>query len=220
MKLRKALLALSLLNVLALVWAACYLPPIVRLYVNVVPFFNFLLTRWLVPVLGLLPTLMLLCMRQYFRAVDRQGGSPKAWRAGVVLYAVLAAALMLLPWFSVWMGHRDISSIQYPLYLGLGMAMAVLYLLMGNYSMVLAPNQDMGLKLSWTLEDPAIWRKTHRLLGKLTFAAAFVMLAAALATYLAQTPLWFYIGLALTILLPVGSATGYAYALHRRRRVS
>ena len=76
MKLRKALLAMSVLNVLALVWAACYLPPIVRLYVNVVPFFNFLLTRWLVPVLGLLPTLMLVCMRRYFQAVDRQGGSP------------------------------------------------------------------------------------------------------------------------------------------------
>ena len=127
---------------------------------------------------------------------------------------------MLLPWFSVWMGHRDIVSIQYPLYLGLGIALAVLFLLMGNYSMVLAPNQDMGLKLSWTLEDPVIWRKTHRLLGKLTFAAAFVTLAASFATYWTQSPLWFYIGLALTLLLPVGGSAGYAYALHRRRRAS
>ena len=219
MKLRKALLAMSVLNVLALVWATCYLPPIVRLYINVVPFFNFRLTRWLVPVLGLLPAVMLLSMGRYFRAVDRQGAGGKARRAGTILYAFLACALMLLPWFSVWMGRRDIASIQYPLYLGLGIVMAILFLLMGNYSTVLAPNRDMGLKISWTLEDPVIWRKTHRLLGRLAFGSAFLVLAAAMTTYCTRTPAWFYLGLALSLAALVGGATGYAYVLHRRRKI-
>ncbi|MGL5434432.1 MAG: SdpI family protein [Lachnospiraceae bacterium] len=41
----------------------------------------------------------------------------------------------------------------------------VLFIGIGNYLPKTKPNYTVGIKISWTLNDPENWRKTHRLAG-------------------------------------------------------
>lgn len=218
MKLWKILLPLSILNVIGLTWAACDLPATVRLYLNAVPLFNFYTSRWLVPVLGLLPIGILFTLKSYFAQAKRENATPKAIRTGVVLYPALAVVFMLLPWFSVWMGHRDFASIQYAVLLVLGLLCAVLFAVMGNYSTTLAPNSRMGLNLPWTMEDPVIWRKVHRRLGILSIPAALLMALGGIVCFVTHEAAWFYALLAGALVLTPGVAILYAYQLHQNKK--
>lgn len=47
--------------------------------------------------------------------------------------------------------------------LGIG----VLFLVLGNYMNAVKPNYFIGIRTPWTLEDPQVWKKTHRLGSKL-----------------------------------------------------
>ena len=42
-----------------------------------------------------------------------------------------------------------------------------LFAVMGNYFQALKPNYFIGIRTPWTLESPDIWKKTHRLAGRL-----------------------------------------------------
>lgn len=42
-----------------------------------------------------------------------------------------------------------------------------LFAVMGNYFQAIKPNYFIGIRTPWTLESPDIWKKTHRLAGRL-----------------------------------------------------
>lgn len=47
------------------------------------------------------------------------------------------------------------------------MMLAILFLLLGNYMPKVQSNFYFGVKTPWALSDEEVWRKTHRLAGKL-----------------------------------------------------
>lgn len=53
--------------------------------------------------------------------------------------------------------------------------LSLMFLLMGNYLPKVQSNFYMGIKTPWTLSSDEVWRKTHRLGGKL-FAACGVLI--------------------------------------------
>lgn len=53
-------------------------------------------------------------------------------------------------------------------------AIALLFLLLGNYMAKFQPNYFVGIKTPWTLANEDVWRKTHRLAGKLWTVAGVV----------------------------------------------
>lgn len=61
------------------------------------------------------------------------------------------------------------------------LAVLVCFLIMGNYFGNLRPNYFIGLRIPWTLEDPATWRATHRLGGRLMVFGSLALLVAEFA---------------------------------------
>ena len=67
--------------------------------------------------------------------------------------------------------------------------LGLLYLFLGSQEGKVKPNADMGIRNRWTLTDPDVWNRTHRLAGKLMFASGLLVflcsfLLAEAATYL------------------------------------
>lgn len=47
---------------------------------------------------------------------------------------------------------------------------------MGNYFQTIRPNYFMGLRTPWTLESETVWKKTHRLGGRLWMAGGILII--------------------------------------------
>lgn len=54
--------------------------------------------------------------------------------------------------------------------------LGLLYLFLGSEEGKVKPNTDMGIRNRWTLTDPDVWNRTHRLSGKLLFASGLLVL--------------------------------------------
>jgi uncharacterized membrane protein len=46
-------------------------------------------------------------------------------------------------------------------------ALGALFAVLGNYFQTIRPNYFIGIRTPWTLENPDVWKATHRLAGKL-----------------------------------------------------
>ena len=57
--------------------------------------------------------------------------------------------------------------------------MGILFLFVGNYLPKCKQNHTIGIKLPWTLDNEENWNATHRLGGKVWFAAGVLMLLCA-----------------------------------------
>ncbi len=58
-------------------------------------------------------------------------------------------------------------------------AVAVLFIILGNYLPKISQNATIGYRIPWTLSDEDNWFRTHRLGGKVCITGGFVMLVAA-----------------------------------------
>ena len=56
----------------------------------------------------------------------------------------------------------------------------LLFIVLGNYFQAIKPNYFIGIRTPWTLESETVWRKTHRLGGRLWMAGGAVMCISAL----------------------------------------
>ena len=95
--------------------------------------------------------------------------------------------------------------------------LSALFVVLGNYLPVIRPNQSMGIRVSWTLEDENCWRKTHRFAGRLWVISGLLMtglILIALACGM-QGELWTLIVLFVVITVDIAAPCIYAY-LHRK----
>lgn len=58
----------------------------------------------------------------------------------------------------------------------LPVAILLFFALLGNYLTSIRPNYFAGIRTPWTLESDRVWRKTHRLGGKLMFWGSLILL--------------------------------------------
>lgn len=91
-------------------------------------------------------------------------------------------------------------------------ALALLFFVIGVMVGRAEPNWTIGIRTPWTLESPAVWRKTHALGGKLfMLAAAFALLG----VFWPAAAVWF-------VLVPILAAALYliiySYALYRKEQ--
>ncbi|MBR1897247.1 MAG: SdpI family protein [Oscillospiraceae bacterium] len=95
--------------------------------------------------------------------------------------------------------------------------LSALFVVLGNYLPVIRPNQTIGIRVSWTLEDENCWRKTHRFAGRLWVISGLLMtglILIALACGM-QGELWTLIVLFEVITVDIAAPCIYAY-LHRK----
>lgn len=56
----------------------------------------------------------------------------------------------------------------------------VLYIIFGNYFKTIKANYFIGIRTPWTLESETVWKKTHKLSGKLWFAGGIIVVITSL----------------------------------------
>jgi uncharacterized membrane protein len=90
------------------------------------------------------------------------------------------------------------------------------FALMGNYLTSLRPNYFAGIRTPWTLESESVWRKTHRLGGKLLFWGSLALLPV-LVLLPGGVPRLLVVMVALAICL--GYTVYYSYRVYRDEHV-
>jgi uncharacterized membrane protein len=95
----------------------------------------------------------------------------------------------------------------------LGLLLAAFLVVGGNYIGRVRPNWFVGIRTPWTLSDDDIWRRTHRLGGRLMVGCGALLVPASLALPIAQV-LFALLALVTAALLPPAI---YSYLLWRRR---
>ncbi|QWX82645.1 SdpI family protein [Cellulophaga sp. HaHaR_3_176] len=56
----------------------------------------------------------------------------------------------------------------------------VLYIILGNYFKTIKANYFIGIRTPWTLENESVWKKTHKLGGKLWFVGGIIIVLTSL----------------------------------------
>jgi len=89
-----------------------------------------------------------------------------------------------------------------------------LFVVIGNLMPKLKTNPWAGIRVKWTMEDPEIWYRTHRLGGRVWVAGGLALAVAPLLLPPGITKIVFLADLAVLVLAP----TLYAWHLARRKR--
>ncbi|WP_410987706.1 SdpI family protein [Bacillus cereus] len=58
--------------------------------------------------------------------------------------------------------------------------LGTLFLVLGNYMQQTKPNGLVGIRMDWTLENPVVWRKTHRFASRVFVIGSLCIYAGAL----------------------------------------
>jgi uncharacterized membrane protein len=93
------------------------------------------------------------------------------------------------------------------------LALGVLFAVLGNIMPKTQPNGVAGVRLPWTMRDPANWSATNRLAGLLLLLGGVAMVLAALAT--GRPEVLLAVTLA-AIVVPVLAATIFSYRFAHR----
>lgn len=159
----------------------------------------------LTAIIGLVPFLLLAVRRFDPRLINEAKFS--------IAFQVIRYCLALLLAISGWsivtynLGYTmDIRKIVF-------IALAVLFLVTGNYLSIIKPNYMMGIRTPWTLTDDENWRKTHRLGGPVMVIGGLIILVAAFLPI--TVSIIVFIGtMAIITFVPIG----YSFILFIRKR--
>ena len=91
----------------------------------------------------------------------------------------------------------------------------LLFIMMGNYFQTVRPNYFVGIRTPWTLENEQVWKKTHRLGGRIWVAGGISIVLLGLLINSVTAMLICFFGLILImVLVPVV----YSYMEFRKNR--
>ena len=126
----------------------------------------------------------------------------------LLVLCLLIFGMCLITAISAW--KPDALDVPMAITLGLGFLFAV----MGNLMPKIRQNYFIGIKTPWALEDEDNWRRTHRMAGRLWFAAGLLMML------LSVLPKEILTGSILGIALAMALAPYiYSYSLFRSKRM-
>ena len=91
--------------------------------------------------------------------------------------------------------------------------MGILFAVLGNMMPKFRQNYFCGIKTPWTYADETVWVRTHRLAGRLFFAAGLLGIAATFLPSATAMTVVFFAPLAVAVILPVVMS----YVWYRRR---
>ena len=162
---------------------------------------------WMIPLLtcGLIYLILLVVP-----AIDPKGKiklmGVKYQQLRYILVGVMSALALAIIYFVAEGGTHITMAIL--------LLIGLLITLLGNYFKTLRPNYFIGIRTPWTLEDPDIWDRTHRLGGVLWFGGGILLMLIAI---LLRGPIQFYLFMGLTLLLAL-VPVGYSYGRYRKSK--
>ncbi len=132
-------------------------------------------SKWNLAWLGLLPFGIWLLIT-FLPAIDpRKENYPRFGRSYRMIRVVIVLLMMAISWISAVAGLKeDIDTALLVMLL-----MGVVFITIGNLLTRIRPNWFTGIRSPWTLADPVIWRKTHRLGGYLMVSAGICFIGCA-----------------------------------------
>jgi immunity protein, SdpI family len=95
----------------------------------------------------------------------------------------------------------------------IGAGVGLLFMVLGNELGRVKPNWFVGIRTPWTLSDPEVWRRTHRVGGRLFFAAGLLIVLASVLLPASLSGVAVLAGALGAALLSVG----YSYLAWRQR---
>lgn len=124
-----------------------------------------------------------------------------------MVLCILVFGMCLITVISAW--KPDALNVPMAITLGIG----ILFAVMGNLMPKIRQNYFIGIKTPWALEDEENWRITHRMAGRLWFAAGLVMMMLCALPKELLTVSILVIAIAIALLPYV-----YSYSLFRSKR--
>ncbi|HEY4650580.1 MAG TPA: SdpI family protein [Pontibacter sp.] len=123
------------------------------------------------------------------------------------MLALFMGALSVLIVYSAKVGNLEDTNF-------INLLVGFLFLSFGNYFQAIRPNYFIGIRTPWTLESENVWRKTHRLGGKIWIAAGVLICLTALLPDAATRITVFLTIAAIAVLIPVV----YSFILSRKEQ--
>lgn len=90
----------------------------------------------------------------------------------------------------------------------------VFFTALGNYLPSVKPNYFVGLRSPWTLESATVWKKTHRLAGRLWVVGGIAVIVASLLLPQSQNLVVFFVILGVITLIPLI----YSYVWYKQEK--
>lgn len=93
------------------------------------------------------------------------------------------------------------------------LGVGLLFIVIGNYLPKVKHNYFLGIKVPWTLDNERVWKKTHRLAGKLFVLSGIIIFSSIFLNDVIR--FW------LLLFCVFGSSLGstiYAYVIHRKEK--
>ncbi|MFN8373296.1 MAG: DUF1648 domain-containing protein [Anaerolineae bacterium] len=94
----------------------------------------------------------------------------------------------------------------------IGVALGLMFALLGNVLGRVRPNWFMGIRTPWTMSDPEVWRLTHRVGGRMMVVMGLVVMVVSLVL----TGELAVIAMMITIFGTTGAILVYSYIAWRR----
>jgi uncharacterized membrane protein len=91
----------------------------------------------------------------------------------------------------------------------------VFFAALGNYLPSVKPNYFIGLRTPWTLENATVWKKTHRLAGKLWMLGGLLVIVSSLLLAQPQNLIVFFVIIAIITIIPLV----YSYIWYKQEKV-
>lgn len=117
-------------------------------------------TLWIIPFL--LPLLMYVLM-SIVPKIDPKGMIKQMGAKFYQLKFIIILFMSALALYIIYAAETQSMGTFKTMFLLIG----VLFAALGNYMPSLKPNYFIGMRTPWTLESESVWKKTHRLTGKL-----------------------------------------------------
>lgn len=136
----------------------------------------------------------------------RRNQSEKMVAVSLICFPLISLGLSILT-IAVSLGYEV--NIRFYMQLIAG----VLLIVIANYLPKVKSNYTVGIRLPWTLADPEIWERTHRLAAWIWGFGGLLILLGLLAPQTMQKWVWILV-LPTLVILPMG----YAYCLYQKKQ--
>ncbi len=161
-------------------------------------------------VLAALPFAVWLLMQILPKIDPRRRSYAQHAKAYHIFTAAIVFVLIAASWVST-LTARGVS-LRFSIAHIISVLIGLLFIIIGNYMPQIRSNYTFGIKTPWTLDDPEVWRKTHKLGGIL-----FCLMGACFILSVFFTPAWTRFIAPSVVIASLIVTYVYSYLLYRRR---
>lgn len=158
----------------------------------------------------IIPFLLPLLVYLIFLVVPKIDPKNKLNKMGGKLQAIkflLTTLMSILALFIIYTAKNQ--SFTNPNYIVI--IIGVLFIVIGNYFKTIKPNYFIGIRTPWTLENETVWKKTHKLGGKMWFIGGILIVILSIILNKSLSFTIFMIITGVITIIPIA----YSYLIYR-----